>query len=440
MADLRYWAMLEAGVLAETLAHVDVDAMVARFRDEISRARRKKGDRLPLSLLPVQASFDAVIDLSVQRGGPLSPGQLQHLLADSFPRVYPLKETVSTEGRILHVATASAFWTGSEAGLIAITRLSVADDRFKPSELVSARVETYDIDPGSDGIPEPVSRALEGIYQDLRAGTIPILHTSAPRPRRALVLGPEKPLLPHVSGWAQLLQGAFYLRGIEPVFYFRAGDKATEVRARIANEDFDVMVSWQPVPGGITHNLHTAFGSTHIAEQLMVIEDATFESMMHSLRGELDARIALWNDIVPEPSQPDDPANVEEALRQAAAKCVRLKFADAIFIQARTITYPQPRRIRDDVIAFDRLVDEIARGLVQAGRLDQVAATRGVIFSRFISDTQARSGAYDIQIEGEKRKLGPHLKFGYGLPKNIARIYMVEVANGEFYVCDIRPH
>src|SRR5262249_49737962 len=212
----------------------------------------------------------------------------------------------------------------------------------------------------SDSIPEPVSKSLEMLYSDLRPGTMPIRREPGPRPRRAIVIGPERPVLPHVPGWAQLLQGAFYVREILPVLFVRPGDNAAEVRGRIANEDFDLMVSWQPVPTRISHELQTMFGGAHIPEQLIVFPDATFEAMMHGLRGELDARVALWMDLVPEPAEPGDPANVEDALRQAAARSKRLKFTDAVFVQGRTITYPQPRRIRDDIIAFDEILDEIA--------------------------------------------------------------------------------
>jgi len=413
--------------------------MLSYFRDTISRARRKGVQRLPLSLLSVSESFKSLVDLSYERGGQLTFGQIQHLASDTFPRVYPLKDTVSANRRVAHIATASAFWQGDE-GSIAILRIDIANDRDPPRRILDVEVEVHAIRRQQEFIPEPISIAFEHIYAALQPEIKPFLRPSAPRPRRALVIGPENPVLPPVSGWAQLIKGAFYVREINPVLFIRPGDSAQELEGKVRNEDFDVLVSWQPVPSPLTRRLHLAFKASHVDEQLVVIDEATFEGMMHTLRGELDARISLWTELVPEPAQVEDPANVEDALRQAAAKSVRLKFTEDVFIQARQNTYPHPRRIRDHILIFDEILDDIERGRKVSGRLDQLAASKGVDFARFISKTQAGTGAYEIHIDGVTHQLGPHIKFGRGLPKNIARVYMVEVRPGEFWVCDIRRH
>lgn len=119
------------------------------------------------------------------------------------------------------------------------------------------------------------------------------------------------------------------------------------------------------------------------------------------------------------------PTSLVEVARLMQSGSQHLVIADQAVKRAKESPFETPENVLDALVTLDGIAGEYAAGLI-GDTLQEVCDERGIFYSPDISSTarQKHSRLYEVEYEGQRRPMGPHLRFGGSWnPRHCARVY-----------------
>lgn len=208
-----------------------------------------------------------------------------------------------------------------------------------------------------------------------------------------------------------------------------------QVLARTANMAPELVVVWNPyVPPGDFAGRVSSLVSTAAVH---LIDDADPERALERFRVHTTQHSV-------EEVDGDALRTMRDAAVLARSVCKHVQITDQAIQRAGESPYQKARSVFDALRALDAIAGEFADTNLAAPDFAQACGDQGLLYSRDISTSAAHlhRDDYLVQWNGQKRLMGPHLRFGDSWdPRFCARVYWwVDTTSQQLIVGHIGVH